>query len=175
MAVLIEGISVVIKVSSITQLTKDKNLDFDSLIPNQTECSDNELSRVGFMAMNDAHSFINILEKQGFNYLEDIIIIDHVDGLYQACEWVELHQYGNESDNTKVIGCRLKDSNEERLFIPTGWEYEGSLYTTGSQFSGEEVKEKLTLLEQKGGMSKYKNNDTGEIVYVGRTEIEKEI
>ena len=69
MAVLIEAISVVIKVKSILSIF-NKNIDkFESMVPNNTICSDNELYRIGFMSTSDAYNFIKDLEKVGIRLL----------------------------------------------------------------------------------------------------------
>ena len=78
MAVLVEGISIVIKVSSILEKFNNNISEFDSLIPNKTKCSDNELFRIGFMMPSDAKYFITSLEQKGFIYLKDNLSQDFV-------------------------------------------------------------------------------------------------
>ena len=175
MAVLIEGLSIVIKVSSILEKFSNNIDEFNSMIPNKTECSDNELFRVGFMMPSDAKDFIKSLETKGFIYLkdnlcQDIVPVDQNGGFLNDCNWAKLYKYELTS-NQHVVGCRLKKGKETKLFFPNFWEYETSLYTSGQAFYSEkQLSEKMTFLDKEDNVSRYINNDTGEIVYLGRTK-----
>jgi len=52
MAVLAEGLSVIVLFDAIARLVDDEWAKFVALVPNQTLCCDNELARVGFMDAN---------------------------------------------------------------------------------------------------------------------------
>ena len=70
MAVLIEGISVVIKFDRISAALSTWG-SFVDWVPNRTMCSDNELVRIGFMSPADVAATIADLEKKGLRYLSD--------------------------------------------------------------------------------------------------------
>ena len=175
MAVLIEAISVIIKVESILSIFNNNIDKFESMIPNNTVCSDNELYRIGFMATSDAFNFVKNLENVGFVHLEnnlsqDIVLICQKNGFYSECEWAECYNYKMKTDKF-VVGCRIKEGKEDRLFLPESWTYESSLYCQGDFIESEDkISETHTLIEVKDNVSKYINNDTGKIVYIGRTK-----
>ena len=58
MPVLVEAISVIIKVEAIQSKFPGGWNGFENVVPNQTLCSDGEIARVGFMDPADAESFI---------------------------------------------------------------------------------------------------------------------
>jgi hypothetical protein len=173
MAVLIEGISVVIKISSILKIYNNDVEEFDESVPNKQYCADNELFRVGFMHPYDVENYIKFLGSKGFVYLKDdmsidLVVIDQKEGLMANCNWVEFYNY--EVKETKhVIGCRLKGGIEENLYKPNLWSYDNSLYTSGNKFLTDEMNEKLTFIEKNNKVDKYMENETGEIIYIGRT------
>ena len=70
MAVLIEAISVVVRVSSIARLYEGGARAFAADVPNNSLCADGELVRVGFMSPADAQAYVEQLERCNLKYLE---------------------------------------------------------------------------------------------------------
>jgi len=58
MAVLVEAISVIVRVDSINKKFPGGWIGFKDHVPNQTLCADNELARVGFMTSEDVKNFV---------------------------------------------------------------------------------------------------------------------
>jgi hypothetical protein len=65
MAVLVEGISVVVRADSIVKEMQGGWERFRSLVPNGTLCFDDDLARVGFLDPNEVSAFIDRLESEG--------------------------------------------------------------------------------------------------------------
>jgi hypothetical protein len=173
MAVLIEGISVLVRTSAIHDRYPGGWAAFAAQVPNQSLCSDNELARVGFMTPADCASFIGDLERVGILHLkdgksQDIVVADQMRGFTNPCEWAE---FGSIEMNPRqrVSAAQLKDTTRKQIFCPDGWSYEGSL---SQQFgfvpTGQQDKS-LKFLRREDGLEVYLNILTGEEVYVGRT------
>ena len=65
MAVLVEGISVIVRRTSIETHVAGGWKRFQALVPNATLCWDDDLARVGFLTPNEVGAFIDALEAIG--------------------------------------------------------------------------------------------------------------
>src|SRR5687768_12534111 len=132
MAVLAEGISVIIKADAALKVFGgwDK---FKRIVPNQTLCADNELIRVGFMHPDDVRDFCDQLAGRGLVYLKDgeacdFSVCDQQSGFMIPTTWAEFGTISWEGDpEMPVKACRLSGSNSNQLFVPPGWTWESSL------------------------------------------------
>jgi hypothetical protein len=96
MPVLVEAISVIIRIQSIRDKYPGGWEDFVRKVPNRTLCNDDELARVGFMSPNDCESFVQSLNSAGLVYLkddtcQDIAVADQQRGCYHECFGRNLH------------------------------------------------------------------------------------
>jgi hypothetical protein len=173
MAVLVEAISVIIRVQAIQERYEGGWTSFVRSVPNQTLCSDNELARIGFMAPDDCKAFVDSLDRVGIAFVrngqsQEIVIADQMHGFTVPCEWAD---YGRVeiSQGQTVSAAQLKGSSTRQVYCPEGWKYEGSL---SQQFefvpSGKEEKS-LRFLRHEQGLDVYLNMVTGKQVYIGRT------
>ena len=175
MAVLAEGISVVVRFDAIARLMDDDWARFVAIVPNLTLCCDNELARVGFMVPADAEAFVKTLESHGFRYVEDgkavdLVVVDQQQGLLVPCVWVECAHYQCNEAGEGALGCRLLGGAEETFFAPEGWAFEGSLSQTfGFQPTGAR-EQRYRLLRNENGLDVYLDLETGREVYAGRTD-----
>ena len=97
MAVLVEGLSAIIRVHAIHERFPGGWKAFVSKVPNQTLCSDNELARVGFMTPDDCKGFVDHLESVGIifrqdGHTQDVVVADQMRGLTVPCDWAEFGQ-----------------------------------------------------------------------------------
>jgi hypothetical protein len=76
MAVLVEGISVVVRLDAIQQKVPGGWNAFKDHVLNKTLCADNELARVGFMTPDDVKSFVSSIEGLGLIYREGDAAVD---------------------------------------------------------------------------------------------------
>src|SRR5262245_36984742 len=113
MAVLVEGISVIVRRDSVEARYSGGWDQFVADVPNRTFCADSEVARIGFMAPDDVAAFIDFLEKRGLVFLEDgealdFCVCDQQSGPTCECPWVEFGQI--EFDNYRVAAARLAGS-----------------------------------------------------------------
>lgn len=133
MAVLIEAISVVIRLDRLMAAFEEDWDAFKAIVPNDTLCSDNELVRVGFMAPHDVEGFCNVLLACGLRHLAqghamDFVVADQQRGFASPCDWAEfghIDWQGDPARRTPV--CRRKGSRARTIMVPEGWEWERSL------------------------------------------------
>jgi len=175
MAVLVEAISVIIKVSTINSKFPGGWSEFRDTVPDGTLCSDGELARLGFMTIEEAMAFIGGLEKIGFVHLADgqpldLAIADQQRGFDTPCEWADFGRVNLDGHERKQIAaCRLAGSNEG-IFLPDEWTYEKSLSSRFLYVSDGWVPESLELLRHEEGLDVYRDLETGKELYVGRTD-----
>jgi hypothetical protein len=141
MAVLVEAISVVVRRSAISTKYAGGWSSFAADVPNATLCSDDDISRVGFMNPADVETYIALLRGRGLQFLSDekfvdIAVVDQQRGPTMACDWLEFAKL-NFGDRGKVSACWLFEgpriaagvhlpAKQMDLATPAGWTYEGS-------------------------------------------------
>jgi hypothetical protein len=171
MAVLCEGISVIVRCDRVVQAF-DSFDRYKRIVPNKTLCADNEIARVGFMAPDDPKRFVGRLERQGLRYLmdgsaADIVVIDQLGGPTAPCEWIEFGRVdlgGNRIAAARLLGSRLNE-----VVTPLSWKFGCSLSETfGFVPTGVEDRS-LKFLRHEDGTDVYLNLLNGREVYVGRT------
>lgn len=172
MAVLIEAISVVVRLPAIQDRYPGGWESFRDKAPNQTLCADSQLARVGFMTPVDVESFVKELEKNGLVFLEkgeaqDIAVADQQRGLTVGCSWAECGSV--EIDGNTIKACRAVRDESDKVISPDGWQYEGSLSQTYAFAPTEHVDKSLKFLRHEDGLDVYLNTLTGKEVYLGRT------
>lgn len=175
MAVLIEGISVVINDLDLRGEKFQNWEEFLAIVPNQTVVNDGELIRVGFMAPDDARSFIKTLEQYGLTFLEngkakDIAIVDQLKGITTPCEWAEFGHIELDTGEGMVAACRLKNSKENMLYTPEDWEFKDSLSDKHGFVPAEKKDERLLYLRTDGNVNVYLDAHSGKEVFTGRTD-----
>ena len=143
MAVLVEGISVIVKRRDIDTGFEGDWDSFLSVVPNATLCSDGELARVGFMSPGEVENFINELTARGLTLLQggeaqQIAVVDQQRGPTTPCEWLEFGRLPIGGSESKVSACwlfegpriasgmHIRDTSMQ-LATPVGWEFDGSL------------------------------------------------
>ena len=174
MAVLIEGISVVIRADALLQTFPGGWDAFATIVPNQTLCSDDEVVRVGFMSPEDVESFVTKLQGAGLTFLRDgeaidIAVADQMTGLSSKCKWLEFGQVDMSGHGQRVAACRIVGSQLMQVFTPQGWKFDGSLSSTFGFVPNEHAGKGLKYLRHENGLDVYYNPITGKNVYAGRS------
>jgi len=175
MAVLVEGISVIIRVSEIQNKISGGWEGFKKYVPNRTLCCDNEVVRIGFMTPDDVKDFVEKLESLGLIFQEnaeakDIAVADQIRGITTKCPWLEFGHVNLDGDPKKrIAACRLAGSDQNQIFTPDGWKFEESLSSSYCFSPTESELEGLRFLRHEGGSDAYLNELTGREMYVGRT------
>ena len=161
MAVLVEGISIIFKASSIMDKYPGGWKSFKAEVPNKTLCADGELIRIGFMSPDDVKAFIEDLTDYGIIYLKkgkshDLVVVDQLYGFTSDCDWAEFGTIDWDGDPKKEISaCRIKDSKIDQVITPEDWEYEKSLSKNYKFIQTEKKNEKVVFLRHEDGVDVY--------------------
>jgi hypothetical protein len=174
MAVLVEAISVIVRVHAIDDRYPGGWLAFEKDVPNQTLCCDNELARVGFMNPENCRSFVDKLERVGIIHLkdgnsQDILVADQMQGPTTPCDWAEFGRIDIEPGRP-VSAIQLKASASKKIFYPDGWSYEKSLSGSFGFVPARAQDKSLKFLRHENGLDIYLNVLTGKEVFIGRTD-----
>ena len=176
MAVLVEAISVVVRLQAVHDRFPGGWAGFREWVQNQTLCTDNELIRVGFMTPTDVQRFIRGLEDDGLAHLrdgnaEDIVVMDQNLGPTSPCLWAEFGQIDYQGDPRKRVStARLVGSTNMQLWTPEGWTWEASLSRQSTFVPSGQVQRTMTFLGREDGMDVYLNRLTGQKVFVARSD-----
>jgi hypothetical protein len=190
MAVLIEGISVVVRRSAIDSRFLGGWNAFVSSVPNRTLCTDGEVARVGFMAPADVEAFIDDLTHgspaaagPSLRFIvdgscRDIAVVDQQRGPTMQCDWMEFARIPYEDGQIAICwlyeGPRQADGIHRpsaglSVAFPEDWNYARSLSKQfGFVRSGEEAK-RLRFLRTEEGLDVFLDLRTGKEVFIGRT------
>jgi hypothetical protein len=175
MAVLVEGISVVIRVERIKGSARGGWEGFLATVPNRSLCTDGELARVGFMAREDVAAYLAQLQHAGLVHLlggeaVDFVVVDQLRGPASRCDWVYYGISWLDDNPTKLIAvCRLRNGETDVIATPRGWSYDTSLSRNCGNVSARRARVAMKLLRQEKDCDVYWNDVTGEEVVVART------
>jgi hypothetical protein len=177
MAVLVEAISVVIRVDALKHAFPGGWESFKEIVPNRTLCCDNEVARIGFMAPADAQSFVAELESHGLCHqldgeAKDIVVMDQLRGPATHCTWIEFGHIPFGPDNRQRIAvCRQDRSESNAVMLPDGWTFEGSMSQKCDFRPLSNLTDDLTFVRREGNIDVYIDRCNGKEVYVGRTDV----
>ncbi len=142
MAVLVEGLSVVVRRAAIDDHMIGGWDHFLTVVPNATLCTDGEVVRVGFLSPDAVGEFLGTLGAMGLVFLRDgiptdVSVVDQRDGPTVPTSWL---QFGRVSiaRASQVALCWLFEgprqgeglhmkSRDMDVVMPMGWTFEGSL------------------------------------------------
>lgn len=175
MAVLIEGISIVIRCDAILKNYYGGLAKFTSTTPNQTLRADGILAGISFMRPEDARSYVDHLEEHGLKHLGegeavDLVIVDQFTGIHGLCSWGEFGFSDWNNDPQKPIAvCMEKGSRVQKIVVPNGWSFDSSLSAHGKFVRDGGFPETLKFIRHEQGVDIYFDEETGKELYVGRT------
>ncbi|HSD62294.1 MAG TPA: hypothetical protein VLB50_00790 [Ignavibacteriaceae bacterium] len=178
MAVLIEGITVIIKAKPLLEKYPGGWEKFLVDVPNNTLCYDDEIVAVAFMFEEDACEYIYSLEKCGLVYLkngaaQDLDVVSQVEDVERSCPWLEFGNMRIDDDPQKqILICSLKETQVKKVVLPGNWNYEHSLSKNKISFSAEEAAGRFVRLKKEDGIETYYDLKTGKEAYAGRTKKE---
>jgi hypothetical protein len=173
-AVLVEAISVIVRIDSVLKLVPDGWDGYERLVSNSTLCADEEIARVGFMSPVDVESYIKKLCGLGLEFLRDgaaidIAVADQIHGLNSACSWLQFGRVPTGDAGARVAACRLTGGKSKVLVTPLDWKFENSLSSTYAFVPNEHVQKGMQFLRHENGLDIYDNPLTGKEAFVGRT------
>jgi len=178
MTILIEAISIVVRLDALDRLGVDGRDSFINLIPNQTYYEDEKIGRVGFMEEHDALDFIKKLSSIGLYQCDDsgafkdfAILLQEQEEIYR-CPWIE--RFEIEWENRLLDVAAFIDScgkvwleDDPGSFIgPADWSPDrGIVYTSNDN----DLRYQKTLSAPDGGILDQYLLPTGELTYIGRS------
>lgn len=174
MAVLIEAISVVIRIETIADKYPGGVEQYINDCPNRTLCMDDEIVRVGFMSSVDAQDYVGSLHRLGLRCLEDddfdeIAVVDQDDGIIRPCEWLRFAKVVIFEGDLRISICQVNGSEMHSIAFPAGWNYEHSLSKRTMVIDSENGDSRMVFLRHENGLDCFQDRLTGEKVWVGRT------
>lgn len=174
MAILIEGISVVVRCRAIVRGYAGGQSAFAADVPNDTLRADGELAAVTFLTPADVKAYVERIEGKGLRYLrngapEDIVVVDQKSGIRGSCDWVRLGvTEWNDRQGQTVTVCQLNPTVVDRIVAPKGWAYETSLTARGRHVDGDAIPSSLRPIGTRNGVDILIDEATGERFEVRR-------
>lgn len=144
MAILIEGLSVVIRKTALDAIFPGGAVRFESGLADEIICSDHDLVCLHFRSPQEVHAFVTWCEQQEITFqlnsrCIDIVVLDQRHGPTAPCNWIEFcHTELDEVPGAKVAlawlfedtriakGVHMK-SLKMSVATPAGWRFAGSL------------------------------------------------
>jgi hypothetical protein len=132
--------------------------------PNGTFCTDGRITRIGFMAPEDAHAFISGLTPTGLvpmrdGVAADIALADGAGGFVYPCDWLDaaLHK------DRPIVW--LAGEEPDPLYVPAvEWGSEKPLRWV----SREDFHKFFEFVRAEQNVEAYRDRRTGEVLYIGR-------
>ena len=172
MAVLIEGVSIVVDKATLEQAYPD----YAQEVPNTTLTTDDHLARIGFMSEDEAVDYGNkvarlIAEIPGKDVFSSMAIVKQNDGIKTEATWLTFGKVLIVGEH-EVSACWVTDDTDpQRVATPTNWKYAESLSDTGKGYSADEFTKRHTFLREEKGIKVYLDNETQEEVFIGKTSL----
>lgn len=171
MAVLMEGISVVVRRDAIESRYPGGWSAFSQSPPNNTFCADDSLARIGFMNPDDVRAYLTMLERSGLKFQDegraiDCAVVDQVRGPTTSVEWLSLGKV--DIEGREITIAWLGEEYDGGVAFPAGWRPEGAL-----QFvAAEDMDDRMKFLRRENGVDVYLDLRTGKENYMGRPQVE---
>lgn len=175
MAVLIEGISVVVRCRSVVEKFAGGAANFKRSIPNGTLRSDGELACVTFMTPSDARVYIERLCGVGLVHrgddgrAVDLVVVDQNQGPVTLCEWLDFGHADWDGDPTQVVAvCCARPTKSSAIVVPEGWVYSSSLTANHRFVEGGSIPPNLSVARSENGIDVLVDKDSGREYFVRR-------
>jgi hypothetical protein len=121
MSVLAEGFSIIVRWSTIDSDFPGGIAAYKRLVPNETFCADQHLTRVGFVAWPEANGFLERLRSVGLTHHcvdgdTDVGVVHQDDGPLAVAFWLE---WGRDEAGRSIAWLHGTDAGQ--LAVPEGW------------------------------------------------------
>lgn len=168
MAVLIEGINVIVPYWKIEEKYPGGVARYRQDAPLGTFCTDGLLTRVGFASADDADTYLQGLHHLGLVLMAedrcaDAALVDEQVGTPAACSWLWLERHESGIAYAVLAG---RDSGAA-IAVPPGWTLSSSMSQLGRRVEGE-LGQQLLYLRRDGGSDVYLDRANGKEVRVLR-------
>ena len=182
MSVLIECFSVIVKNSKIISDFPGGMNGFLESYPGGHNCTDGEITRVGFMHASDTVKYVQFLESLGLVFVDDddnaidICVIDSYYGSWSDCDWLDVTGFfPYDYPNKRILFASLIDSKLKSveylddIAVPEVWTIENNTF---SDIDYEPPKpEDLEYIGKEGNLDVYFDKKIGKKLYLGRGKL----
>ena len=173
MAVLVEGLSVIVRSDGIRNFYEGGDKAFIVEVPTANFCFDGELTRIGFMHPNDVSLYAKLLSERGLNHIStsdpaDFVVVDQLQGPLDQCAWLKFSRIGKQAFPIAV--CSLAGGRVAGVAVPHGWQYEGSISEEFGWMRMDAPKTQLQFVRRSGHRDVYHDKLSGEEMYCVRYE-----
>jgi hypothetical protein len=165
--VLIEAISVIIRVRTLEKKYPRGVFAYERDCPNGSFCMDRHLTRVGFMTPDDTRRFVERLQTLGFEHLRDgeavdLVVVDQHHGPTSRCRWLKAARH------PAGFAFAWKARTVPGSFAyPDGWT---PAQSAALSFAGEEeAAQRLLTLKRENGLEIALDFETGREVFIARS------
>lgn len=163
MSVLLEALSVVVRIRTLEERYPAGLGGYRADCPNATFCSDEHLTRVGFMAPDDVGRFVLNLSTHGVRHTigdpaTDVVVVDQFQGPTTVCGWIAGGRFPEGYSAAWLTGTEPGD-----LSAPKGWTLEQSknmLFV-----ATEDIPDQLIQMGDNDGVSAFRDRKTGKQVF----------
>lgn len=176
MPVLIEALSVVIRLDRLKAKIPANSPVVGQMASHPSFCADGELVRLAFMRPDDVADFVGDMEGLGLVHVvedangrraQDLAVVDQLAGPTVAAAWLEIRHVDLEPDGFQPVAtARLADSKETRTVFPKGWGWKGSMSEQARFVPTDKADELVEFLRTEDGVDVYRDRKTGELRYL---------
>lgn len=170
--VLVEGITVLVRIDAIDRQLPAGRVGFLLYVPNATFRSDNELAAVSFMTPADTRRFIETLERHGLTYVHhgravDMAVAQQGHGIIVPCHWAKVMRIPwTQRPGKEIMVAWKKGAGATSLVVPSGWTFDGSLSDQSMFIEAGRISEYLDYLRTEDGLDIYRDIQTGREMYL---------
>ena len=138
MAVLIEAVCAVVRRDAIEARVAGGWSAFMAAVPTGAFCYDDEIASVGFMAVEDAETFLAHLQSLGLRTDAgadgDTCLVEQLGRSGAPAAWLGMTRMATPEIGGEVTAAFLRGTRESRVVMPGGWKFEGSVSQTPLEF-----------------------------------------
>jgi hypothetical protein len=193
MPIIVEALSVVVTDEVVQSKLKGGVKAFLKMVPNNTHCTDGVLHRVGFMVPADVQEFVQVLQGAGLcmmykNRFLDVAVVDMLMGPTMACSWLgfgrqkffqDMRQFRHCEEDFSIAwhmpvgspyGIPVDSKGAYKIAVPADWSPDKAIYSNNF-IPKVKLEERLISLGNIGGITRFWDSTSGDIVYIGRPQI----
>ena len=171
MAVLIEAVCAVVRRDAIEARVAGGWSAFMAAVPTGAFCYDDEIASVGFMAVEDAETFLAHLQSLGLRTDAgadgDTCLVEQLGRSGAPAAWLGMTRMATPEIGGEVTAAFLRGTRESRVVMPGGWKFEGSVSQTPLEFRRIDSG-RLKFLRNQDNVEVYWDEELQREMYVGR-------
>ncbi len=167
MAVIVEGLSVLLRCRSVTQQYKGGFQAFMSSLHEGRLCADSELVAIGLDTAEQVDSCLLQLRRKGLRDGDDMVVADQIYGLRSPCDWLTVQRiYWNQLPQQPIMIALINNSQFEGVATPADWDYAASLSKKVRYMDGAALPQAVTYIRTENGLDVLRDDLSGDMLYV---------